>query len=119
MIVVAIVGILAAIAVPNYLKIQCRAKQTEAKNALKAMLVAEDTYRTEYDTYVGGVEAGEILNSLVKGPKRRYDYSAVVVSASRFIGEARASPPFTGELSGDYWQVDEIGRLTNVTRGCD
>ncbi|HEX9605302.1 MAG TPA: prepilin-type N-terminal cleavage/methylation domain-containing protein, partial [Myxococcales bacterium] len=36
MIVVAIIGILAAIAIPNFIKFQARSKQSEAKANLKA-----------------------------------------------------------------------------------
>ena len=52
MIVVAIIGILAAIAIPNFVKFQCRSKQSEAKTNLKALYVAEEAYRGEYDLYV-------------------------------------------------------------------
>ena len=37
MIVVAIIGILAAIAVPNFIRFQARSKQAEAKANLKAL----------------------------------------------------------------------------------
>ena len=40
MIVVAIIGILAAIAIPNFMKFQARAKQSEAKANLKGMFTA-------------------------------------------------------------------------------
>ena len=47
MIVVAIIGILAAIAIPNFLKFQARAKQSEAKTNLKAMFTASKSRYAE------------------------------------------------------------------------
>ena len=41
MIVVAIIGILAAIAIPNFIKFQARSKQSEAKANLKAIFTAQ------------------------------------------------------------------------------
>ncbi|MDQ3223007.1 MAG: prepilin-type N-terminal cleavage/methylation domain-containing protein [Gemmatimonadota bacterium] len=55
MIVVAIIGILAAIAIPNFLKFQARAKQSEAKSNLKAMFTAEKSFygaKDRYSSYV-------------------------------------------------------------------
>jgi len=51
MIVVAIIGILAAIAIPNFLKFQAKSKQSEAKTNLKAVLTAETSYFGEYNQY--------------------------------------------------------------------
>jgi type IV pilus assembly protein PilA len=55
MIVVAIIGILAAIAIPNFLRFQAKSKQAEAKTNLGAMGVAAETYRAEKDTYRASV----------------------------------------------------------------
>jgi type IV pilus assembly protein PilA len=52
MIVVAIIGILAAIAIPNFLKFQLRSKTGEAKTNLAAMRTAEEGYFAEYGVFV-------------------------------------------------------------------
>jgi type IV pilus assembly protein PilA len=51
MIVVAIIGILAAIAIPNFARFQARSKQSEAKANLKAMFTAEKAYAAEKDKF--------------------------------------------------------------------
>jgi type IV pilus assembly protein PilA len=51
MIVVAIIGILAAIAIPNFIKFQARSKQSEAKANLKAMFTAEKAFFQEKDRF--------------------------------------------------------------------
>jgi type IV pilus assembly protein PilA len=52
MIVVAIIGILAAIAIPNFLRFQLRSKAGEGKVNLAAIRTAEEGYYAEYSTYV-------------------------------------------------------------------
>ena len=55
MIVVAIIGILAAIAIPNFIKFQARSKQAEPKANLKALFVAQRSYFSERDSYSSSV----------------------------------------------------------------
>jgi type IV pilus assembly protein PilA len=52
MIAVAIIGILAAIAIPNFLRYQLRIKAGESKVNLSAIRTAEESYFAEYGTYV-------------------------------------------------------------------
>ena len=47
MIVVAIIGILAAIAIPNFLRFQAKSKQSEAKGNLGGIFTAEVAYQGE------------------------------------------------------------------------
>ena len=52
MIVVAIIGILAAIAIPNFIKFQLRSKAGESKVNLAAIRTAEESYFAEAGTYM-------------------------------------------------------------------
>jgi type IV pilus assembly protein PilA len=52
MVVVAIIGILAAVAIPQFSRYQRKAKQTEAKLQLAAVYTAEAAAMTEYNSYV-------------------------------------------------------------------
>ena len=51
MIVVAIIGILAAIAIPNFLTFRLKAKTSEAKSNLGAIRTVEEAYKAEEDRY--------------------------------------------------------------------
>jgi type IV pilus assembly protein PilA len=53
MIVVAIIGILAAIAIPNFLNFRLKAKTSEAKSNLGALRTTEVAYFAEWNWYVG------------------------------------------------------------------
>ena len=73
MIVVAIIGILAAIAIPNFLRYQAKSKQAEAKTNLGAIGTTAEAYRSEHDTYIATMTG---VNSLGWAPQgtTRYSY---------------------------------------------
>ena len=52
MIVVAIIGILAAIAIPNFLRFQLKSKSSEGKVNIAAIRTAEESYLAEFGAYV-------------------------------------------------------------------
>ena len=57
MVVVAIIGILAAVAIPNYQKYQARARQSEAKVMLASSYTAEQSFFAEAGTYTHCLKA--------------------------------------------------------------
>ena len=51
MVVVAIIGVLAAIGIPEYSKFQAKARQSEAKLSLAALFTAEEAFRQQWNTF--------------------------------------------------------------------
>lgn len=69
MVVVAIIGVLAAIGIPQYSKFQAKARQSEAKLALAALFTAEESFRQEWNQFsVSLVNVG----FSVQGARLRY-----------------------------------------------
>jgi type IV pilus assembly protein PilA len=90
MIVVAIIGILAAIAIPNFIKFQLRSKAGESKVNLAAIRTAEESYFAEAGTYVDMPPSPAAFALGVKTP-----YGVVCPPPP--------IPPFTTGLPGDCW----------------
>jgi type IV pilus assembly protein PilA len=70
MIVVAIIGILAALAIPNFIRFQARSKQSEVKANLKSAFTAEKAYYQEHDQYSSCIK--KIGFSPERGNRYRY-----------------------------------------------
>jgi len=68
MIVVAIIGILAAIAIPNFLRFQLKAKSSEGKTNLAAIRTAEESYFAEYNVYVSANASPTDIGDNMKVP---------------------------------------------------
>jgi len=51
MIVVAIIGLLAALAIPNFIRFQARARQSEARSSLKSIFTAQKAYYRDKQMY--------------------------------------------------------------------
>ena len=132
MIVVAIIGILAAIAIPNFIKFQCRSKQSEAKGNLKAIYVSEESYRGENDAYVqmaltgnGTTNPANVIGFAPKGAKIRYNYTVGAASATTFHSTAIGN----AEMNTDKWTITQANDLqqgengaaitSGAGRGCD
>lgn len=66
MVVVAIIGILAAVAIPNFQRFSAKAKQSEAKANLSALYGAERSFASEWGSYTGDmVQAGFVPSGML------------------------------------------------------
>jgi type II secretion system protein G len=75
MIVVVIIGILAALAIPRFMQATTKSKQTEAKQLLKQIYTMERAYRQENGTYITG-------DALVVAPGGSFPILGVEIGAS-------------------------------------
>ena len=71
MIVVAIIGILATIAIPSFMSYQAKTKQVEAKNNLVAIHTGEVAYFAENNGYIDDFNA---IGFGITGATQRYYY---------------------------------------------
>ncbi len=116
MIVVVIIGILAALAIPRFMTASTRAKQSEARQLLKQVYTMQHAYRQAQNTYGdGGVTAAaggsfvQIGVEIMLGA--RYTY-VMVAAANTFTCTATAN--LDDDATIDTWVTDESGVVTNT-----
>ena len=115
MIVIAIIGILAAIAIPNYLGYSCKAKQSEAKSSLGAIATCQEAYKAEFDTYGSTTTS---IGFTVKGTPR-YTYDPGFLTATTYTATAeQTSGDSFGDSSKDKWTMTDALVLTNTLNTC-
>jgi type IV pilus assembly protein PilA len=128
MIVVAIIGILAAIAIPNFLTYQAKAKQSEAKVGLGGIFTTATSYFAENNTFVA---TGSQLGYAPAGtPRYEFSYGGTTInatgaasctglttvlapnaSASGFTAGARGN--IDSDSTCDEWNMNDRRNLTN------
>ena len=92
MIVVAIIGILAAIAIPNFRNYQLQAKRSELPLSLKGIYVAEKSFQTERDYY----------QALTSSPRTVATLTPSRISWQNNGGFANIGWQPSGDLYGSY-----------------
>ena len=108
MIVVAIIGILASVAIPSFLNYQLTAKRAEAFANLGALAEAQKSYYAEYSAFVS--VASEPTGALAVGP-------TTIKRDSRSVNTAFATIGFLVE--GDvFFDYDTVTRLAPQAATC-
>jgi len=127
MIVVAIIGILAAIAIPNFMTYQAKSKQSEAKTNLGGIYTSALSYFGEFNTYAAS--AATIGYAPSGTPRYQYAYNAATVNTDPGNGCAITAGPFTasttaftagaegnidGDTTCDQWTINAAKALVNT-----
>ena len=97
MVVVAIIGILAAIAIPNYQRYQSRSRQSEAKVALSSVYTAEPGFFAEVGTFTECI--------------KRIGVNGDQISKDTSLGIAFGN--VSGNNVTDYWTINHNKTLVN------
>jgi type IV pilus assembly protein PilA len=116
MIVVGIIGILVAIAAPNFSKYQSKARQSEAKIALSAIYGAEKSFYSEYSSYATGMDA---VGYAPEGQKRFYNvgFGSLTTAVTGFGASPNANSNFPA-LNNPYTCTGgsvSLGNTDNAT----
>jgi len=98
LIVVAIIAILAAIAIPNFLEAQVRAKVSRSMADMRSIGIAIDAYHIDnaaYPNFVGGPRAGDYIG-----------YLMVENSRARYAGQLLTTPiPYLSSIPLDVFMT--------------
>jgi type IV pilus assembly protein PilA len=89
MIVVAIIGLLAALAIPNFIKFQAKARQSEAKSNLKAVFTAQKAYYGDKQTYY------DVFSVIGFEPEMNNRYAYFADAVADTFGEVRQAAGVT------------------------
>jgi prepilin-type N-terminal cleavage/methylation domain-containing protein len=118
MIVVVIIGILAALAIPRFMAATSKSKQSECKQILKQIYVMERAYRQEYDSYWGNGVTADAANGnnfarigVQIMASARYSY-AMAADATTFTCTATAN--IDDDATIDTWTINQNGALVNT-----
>jgi prepilin-type N-terminal cleavage/methylation domain-containing protein len=122
MIVVVIIGILAALAIPRFMQATTKSKQSEAKQLLKQIYTMQRTYRQETGSYGdNGVAiaagAGGVFPQIGVEVQTSAIYTYDIVAAQNTF-TATATANLDDDATIDTWTIDETGVLA-VTPGLD
>jgi prepilin-type N-terminal cleavage/methylation domain-containing protein len=116
MIVVVIIGILAALAIPRFMRATTKSKQSEARQILKQVYTMQRAYRQEYNAYFGDaiVASAAAQNAFSQigvdiMATARYTYT-MAATANTFTCTA-TSGILDDDATVDTWTINEQGNL--------
>ncbi|RKY38742.1 MAG: hypothetical protein DRP75_03925 [Candidatus Omnitrophota bacterium] len=122
MIVVAIIALLAAIAIPNLTRARLNANEAAAQAALKTIVSAQVSYHTSYNTYtdletLGNQTPPYIDSALAGGTKQGYTFNMTSFDTTTFC--ASAVPVNAGVTGNRCFCVTDDGIVRqNTASGC-
>ena len=118
LIVLAIIGILLLLALPNLMPLISKAKSVEAQVQLKALYNAQTTHRYMYSTYTIDMNAldFEPPKTVRDNGTANYIYQITSADNSSFTARAEAITDFDGDGVFNVWEVDENGAPRQIVK---
>lgn len=118
LIVLAIIGILLLIALPNLMPLISKAKSIEAQTQLKAIYNSEKQYYFMYSKYSSNFEEldFETPKTVKENGSANYKYEIIQAGNANFKVRATAVTDFNGDGVFNVWEIDENGNPTLVTK---
>ena len=117
LIVLAIIGILLLIALPNLMPLITKAKSVEAQTQLKAIYNSEKQYFFMYSKYSNDFKEldFEIPKTVKENGSANYTYEIIEVSNTAFKARATAVTDFNGNGVFNVWEIDSNGVPKQIT----
>ncbi len=118
LIVLAIIGILLLIALPNLMPLITKAKSVEAQSQLKAISNAQTTYRYMYSKFSTDFNELDFQppKTVKEGGTANYSYQIVQATTANFKARAEAVTDFDGDGVLNVWEIDESGNPRQIVK---
>ena len=116
LVVIVVVGILAALTIPKFTNVTTRAKSTEAKLMLKQVHNLQKAYYLENDVYASTLEAIGFEQERLKtdGGTARYLIELTELTDTSFVAAATSVIDFDRDGTFNVWSIDREGILKQV-----
>lgn len=117
LIVLAIIGILLLIALPNLMPLISKAKSVEAQTQLKAIYNAERQYFFMYSKYSPDLMEidFETPKTVKENGSANYTYEIIQATNNEFKVRATAITDFNGDGIFNVWEIDQNGNPKQLT----
>ncbi len=118
LIVLAIIGILLLLALPNLMPLISKAKSVEAQVQLKALYNAQTTHRYMHSTYTTDINTldFEAPKTVKENGTANYVYQIVSADNASFVARAEAITDFDGDGVFNVWEVNENGNPRQIVK---
>ena len=118
MIVVAIIAIIAAIAIPNLQQARAVSNESSAVSSLRTVYSVQEQYRARFGVYSGALtdlqSQGFIDNQLSTGTKSGYNFENFVATGALSF-QLEANPQTPGQTGNRYFYIDQSGVIRFAT----
>lgn len=118
LIVLAIIGVLLLIALPNLMPLIAKAKSIEAQTQLKAIYNSEKQYYFMYSKYSSDFNEMdfEVPKTVKQNGSANYQYEIIQSGNIDFKAKATAITDFNGNGIFNVWEINQNGNPTQVIK---